>query len=67
MSAWQIALVVYAAGCVLATWLVLRVFSLVSRDDEPKLLLRPRREQEREREDQLVNALMGEVSERAQS
>lgn len=67
MSAWQVALIVYAAGCVLATWLVLRVFSLVSRDDEPKLLPRPRREQEREREDQLINALMGEVSERAQS
>jgi hypothetical protein len=56
VSAWQIALVAYCAGCVLAIWLLARVFSLVSRSDEAEheLLPRLRRKRERKREDELV-------------
>jgi hypothetical protein len=60
VSAWQIALVVYAAGCVIATLLFSRLFSLASRYDEddrelvPRLHQRLRERVKRAREDELV-------------
>jgi hypothetical protein len=60
VSAWLIALIVYAAGCVIATWLLSRVFSLASRYDEddrelvPRLHQRLHQKVKRAREDELV-------------
>jgi hypothetical protein len=59
VSGWQIALIAYAAGCVIVTWLLSRVFSLASRYDEDDRELLPRlrhrvKRAKRPREDELV-------------